>query len=81
MRAADVWITLRTAKHRNRDSAWTANDIFDVDALSVGAAYCDVVVTERHAAHLLRQAGVQKQLGSVVLTDLDELVTHLERFE
>jgi hypothetical protein len=78
MPAADVWITLRTVKHRNRDSKWTANDIFDIDALSVAAAYCDVVVTERHAAHVLDAAGVPNRLGTTVLTDLDQLVAHLE---
>lgn len=52
MRAADVWITLMTAKHRSADSGWEPNDMFDVDALSVAAAYCDIVVTERHAAHV-----------------------------
>jgi len=64
MRAADVWITLMTAKHRNRDSVWRPNDIFDVDALSVAAAYCDVVVTERHAAHVLARAGIPERLGT-----------------
>jgi hypothetical protein len=77
MRAADVWITLMTAKHRSPDSVWRPNDIFDVDALSVAAAYCDVVVTERHAAHVLNQAGVPETLGMTVLTDLDQLAAHV----
>jgi hypothetical protein len=77
MRAADVWITLMTAKHRSSDSVWTANDIFDVDALSVAAAYCSVVVTERHAAHVLSRAAVADTLGTTVFTDLDQLSTHL----
>jgi len=77
MRAADIWITLMTAKHRNADSRWEPNDIFDVDALSVAAAYCDVVVTERHAAHVLTQAGVTGRLGTTILTDLDLLAAHL----
>ncbi len=77
MPSADVWITLRTAKHRSRDSMWEPNDIFDIDALSVAAAYCDVVVTERHSAHVLAQAGVPSRLGSTILTDLDQLATYL----
>lgn len=66
-----------TAKHRSADSQWEPNDIFDVDALSVAAAYCDVVVTERHAAHVLTQAGVTGTLGTTILTDLDQLAAHL----
>jgi hypothetical protein len=78
MRAGDVWITMMTAKHRSGDSVWKPNDIFDVDALSVAVGYCDVVVTERHAAHVLSQAGVPDRLGTTILTDLDQLASHLE---
>jgi hypothetical protein len=81
MRSADVWITLRTAKHRNPDSVWKSNDIFDIDALSVAAAYCDVVVTERHSAHVLTQAGVPKRIGNRILTSVDQLAGHLDRAE
>jgi hypothetical protein len=81
MPAADVWITLRTAKHRNADSKWKANDIFDIDALSVAAAYCDVVVTERHSEHVLTTAGIPDRQGTTLLTDLDQLVEHLDNQE
>ncbi|WP_445151361.1 hypothetical protein [Baekduia sp. Peel2402] len=77
MPAADTWITLRTAKHRNPDSAWKPNDIFDIDALSVVAPYCDVVVTERHSAHVLRQADAPRRYGTTLLTSLDELADHV----
>lgn len=77
MPAADVWITLRTAMHRSRDSAWKPNDIFDIDALCVAAPYCDVVVTERHSAHVLKQAGVPRRYETAILTDLDQLAEHL----
>jgi hypothetical protein len=79
MPTADVWVTLMTAKHRSADTVWKPNDIFDVDALSVAAAYCDVVVTERHAAHVLSTAGVPERLGTTVLTDLDQLAAHVTR--
>jgi hypothetical protein len=77
MRTADIWITLCTAKHRNVNSIWKPNDIFDMDALAVAAAYCDVVVTERHSAHVLRQAGVSERMGTVILTTIDQLARHL----
>ena len=77
MPAADVWITLRTAKHRNANSVWKPNDIFDIDALSVAVAYCDVVVTERHSAHVLASTGTDARHRTTVLTDLGLLAEHL----
>lgn len=77
MPAADVWITLRTAKHRNASSVWKPNDIFDIDALSVAAAYCEVVVTERHSAHVLTNTGTDARHRTTVLTDLGLLADHL----
>jgi hypothetical protein len=74
MPSADVQISLLTAAHSNPQTQWAPNDIFDIDALSVAVPYCDVVVTERHAAHLLRAARVTDRLGTPVLATLDELV-------
>lgn len=77
MPATDNRITLLTAKHRNVDSKWTPNDIFDIDALAVSAAYCDVVVAERHSMHVLRQAGVEQRYETALLTSLDQLAEHV----
>jgi hypothetical protein len=74
MPSADVWITLLTARHRNPQTRWTANDIYDADALSVAAPYCDFVATERHAAHLLNAAGLPVRVGTTIVATLDELV-------
>lgn len=74
MPSADVWITLLTARHRNPQTRWTANDIYDADALSVAVPYCDFVATERHAAHLLHAADLPKRTATTVVTTLDELV-------
>lgn len=79
MPAADVWVTLKTALHRSESTVWTPNDIHDVDALSVAASYCDVVVTERAAAHVLKEAGVPARLETEIFTDLEQLVRHLEQ--
>ncbi len=78
MPTADSWITLATAKHRNVDSTWRPNDILDIDALSVAAPYCDVVVAERHSVHVLRQAGASRRFETKLLTSLDQLAEHLD---
>jgi hypothetical protein len=74
MPSGDVWITLLTAGHRNPQTRWTANDIYDADALSVAVPYCDFVATERHAAHLLHAAGLPARVRTTVVATLDELV-------
>jgi hypothetical protein len=77
MPSADVHISLLTAAHSNPQTSWVPNDIFDIDALSVAVGYCDVVVSERHATHVLKAAGVADRLGTRVGATLDELVHFL----
>jgi hypothetical protein len=66
-----------TAAHRNAQTSWTSNDIFDLDALSIAVPCCDAVVTERHARHMLSAAGLPRRLGTEALATLDELVAWL----
>ncbi|WP_431042190.1 hypothetical protein ACQUSR_09895 [Streptomyces sp. P1-3] len=69
MPSADVHVALMEAAHRNRDKSWEPNDIYDVDALSIAVPYCDLVVTERHACHVLRTARIPEgQQTEVVAT-------------
>ncbi len=77
MPGADVWITLLTAMHRNPQTQWRANDIYDIDALCAAVPYCDVVVTERHASHLLHAASLPERIGTSVVTNLDEAVEEI----
>jgi hypothetical protein len=57
MPSADVCVSLTRGAHRNPQTNWTANHIFDIDALSLSVPYCDVVATDSHACHLLKAAG------------------------
>jgi hypothetical protein len=77
MPSADVYISLVTAAHSNRQTKWLPNDIFDIDALNVAVPYCDIVVSERHAIHVLKAAGVAKRLETRVLTTLEQLTQFL----
>lgn len=79
MPSSDVHISLVTAAHRNPQTRWTSNDMFDIDALAVAVPYCDVVVTEKHARHVLSAAGLPARAGTEVLATPDELVTWLDR--
>lgn len=77
MPGGDAWISLVTAAHRNSQTKWTSNDIFDFDALAVAVPYCDAVVTDRHARHLLSAEGVSKRLEIEIFATLDELAAWL----
>ena len=44
MPSSDVAVTLLTARHRNPEARWTANDIFDIDSMSVAVPDGDIVV-------------------------------------
>jgi hypothetical protein len=70
MPSADVCVSLITAAHRNPQTRWTGNDMFDIDALGVAVPYCDVVVTERHARHALEIAGAPARSGTAVMATL-----------
>jgi hypothetical protein len=77
MPSGDVWISLVTAAHRNPQTQWTTNDIFDIDALSVAVPYCDIVVTENHARSVLHAAGVPDRLRTDVFATLDDLMARI----
>jgi hypothetical protein len=75
MPSSDVAVDLKTQMHRNaqRAARWSANDVFDMDALALAVPYCDVVVTEKHAADALGRAGAPDRYGTTVLTSLAPL--------
>ncbi len=78
MPSSDIAITLTTARHRNPQTRWSANDIFDIDAMSVAVPYCDIVVTEQHACHVLKTARADRRANTQLLTELNELAALIE---
>ncbi len=68
---------LKTSAHRNPNTRWDANTIFDIDALSLAVPYCQVVVTEKHAHATLTRAKLDKRMSTVLLRRLEDLVGHL----
>ncbi len=73
MPSTEVAIEIKTAWHRNGQRRWTANDIYDIDAMALAVPYCDVVVTEKACHHILRVASLPDRLETVVLDKLKEL--------
>ncbi|MFF5361136.1 hypothetical protein ACFY4I_17365 [Streptomyces scabiei] len=79
MPSADIHATLTEAAHRNREKSWEPNDIFDIDALSIAVPYCDVVVTERYASHVLHAAHLPRWMKTEVVPRLKDLTEWLNR--
>ena len=70
----DVAVTLKTSYHRDANHRWTVNDVADIDALGSTLPYCDMVVTDKAIANHSRQTGLTERLGTVVTSQLTEVV-------
>jgi hypothetical protein len=78
MPSTEVSIELKTAWHRNGEKKWTANDIYDIDAMSLAVPYCDIVVTEKASRHILRLASLDERMHTTILSNLLDLPRALE---
>jgi hypothetical protein len=69
-----VTIEVKTAYHRNPQTRWVKNTIFDIDAMSVAVPYCDIVATDHDARAKLVGAKLDETLGTAIVSRPDELV-------
>ena len=81
MPSTEVSIELKTAWHRNGDKVWTANDIYDIDAMSLAVPYCDVVVPDKASYHVLNSAGLSERMHTALLRNLVDLPSTLDRWK
>lgn len=81
MPSTNVSIELKTAWHRNPDKPWAANDIYDIDALSLAVPYCDIVATEKACHHVLNVARLGERMHTAILRDLEHLPSTLEKWK
>jgi hypothetical protein len=81
MPSTEVAIELKTAWHRNGSKNWTANDIYDLDALSLAVPYCDVVVTDKACHHALKIARLGDRMHTALLRKLEDLPDVLGAWE
>lgn len=81
MPGTEVSIELKTAWHRNRDKAWTANDMYDIDAMALAVPYCDIVVTEKACHHALTTARLGERMHTALLRNLLDLPAALESWQ
>jgi hypothetical protein len=68
---------MQRARHAG-GGPFEAGDLRDLGALAVAFAYCDIVVTERQWVHIARQAKLDDKFGTVIISDVSELVDLLQ---
>ena len=73
MPSFDVSVSLKTAIHRNTHHRWSNNHIHDINAVASTLPYCDVVVTDREMASLVRRTKLDERLDTTVLDRLEDL--------
>lgn len=76
--ALAVPMSLVTQTDKNGSREWTRNDIYDMDALEAAVPYCDVVVTEKYACHVMNQSGLADRFSTTVIRRLDDLIPTLQ---
>jgi hypothetical protein len=81
MPSTEVSITLKAAWHRNRDKQWSANDIYDIDAMALAVPYCDIVVTEKACHHVLEASRLGHRMHTALLRSLEDLPAVFERWQ
>jgi len=69
-----VEMALRRGLFKNGNYQVKVNDTYDLAALGVAVVCCDVVVTDRSAAHRLKVAGMDRRHGCRVFATPEELI-------
>ena len=73
----DVYVTLRIEREKDKDRKIDRNDIRDLDWLSVAVPYSNVVVSEKYWGNKVLGNGLDTRYGTVLLTNVQDLPTHL----
>jgi hypothetical protein len=74
MPSLTVTIELKVGYHRNPQTKWTSNAIFDIDAMSVAVPYCDIVAADNQVRSVLRQAKLHETMDTDIISSPDQLV-------
>lgn len=75
---AQVAVSVKTRMHKNPRHNWTANDLTDIDAMSVAYAYCEAVFPDKAVRHALLNSKELRTMGTFVPRHPDELAEWLD---
>lgn len=62
----------------NKSRKIKPNDIYDVHCLSAAVSYCDIVITERSWANMLKQNEIGKLYDTIISNKIEELIALLQ---
>lgn len=77
--SALTWATMRDWKHRDFSHPWEQLDWAGISVPSVAVPYCDIVVTERRWAHIIRASGLATRFDTDVGYGLQAIETLVSR--
>lgn len=77
MPIVQVELALRRTNFKNDSYRWRINDIRDLAALGPAVPYCDIVITEKHAAFQLSRAQLAARYKTVILRRIDDVLPFL----
>jgi hypothetical protein len=66
MPSTRVAISMKTHYFKNADNKWSTNDVSDIDALSVAAAYCDAVYSDKKAMNAVTSSPDLRLFGTFI---------------
>ena len=79
MPVVNASLQMRRLQHQNPQRQWKPNDHYDIEGFSVAVVHSDIIVAERHWAHMLERAKLSERHQTTVLTDIPDLIAHLVR--
>jgi len=67
------WVLAAMRRDAHARKQHEVNDLRDLAALGIAAAYCDVVVTEKQWVHVLKQARIDAMMNTTLLSSVSQL--------
>ena len=77
----DVEMALRRGNFKQGSYVWKVNDVYDIAALGSAVVYCDVVATDRSAAHRLTTARMGSLYACTIVSSAEKLTQTLQSIE
>ena len=77
----DVEMALRRGNFKQGNYVWKVNDVYDIAALGAAVVYCDVVATDRSAAHRLTAARMDSRYRCTIVSTAEALAQTLRGIE
>jgi len=79
MPSSAVTVSMKAQYHQDASRVWTANDMYDIDALALSLPYCDVVFADASTRDAAIRRGLDRHFSTFLPRKPADLVEHLQR--